>query len=770
MASPLDPYLQYGSAEQKALYGRKANDQTLSEFLRAENPVQYLTGEYQVGAQNQGAADALSKMFGDYSQSLYDQQKKSLATKGINLDAYLDPSYQLYNVGEGAGANRGANVTKTYLLAKAQQDAIKLALGGGNAPDYKAQLQQKYAQADALAKSAFRDPALRAQADRIMNLINGYNVNQNIDPSVLAAENASAARVAANLPNAGAGIGAIMPGGPIDNSNFGNGTNYSQIQQQAQQGGTPIGTNAGTAPVAKTSAQVTPGNITFDPSIGDNGLGSYVFNGRAYSTLAAAQKAATNSGVTPVYNAPTTSVSQTPTMPVRSSYAAGAAGDYQYQMALDRYHAAQSGTQWKTPTNTTPAITAPIEATDTSTAADLINKLAASMLTEQGSASTPPGTASGKDDVTSLINSLLYGNSGSTTGTTGANGTTANGVATNANGAPTFNAAVELQKLQSQLGTDELQQQIAGIDAQIKLIQGTQFNNQQFEENKAVSLGVMSGRISEEARQANEKLTPLIAQKTLLTEQYNSKLNTIQTLMQAKQTDFQNAYNDYNNQFDRATKLASLLEGLNNDQRSAADAAQANARANATIITNALSSGGIDYASLDDATKANFAKLELQAGLPAGTIAAFQQKPGSQWSMATSVQGTDENGNLVSTVVQQNKMTGELKTTKIATDSAPKPTGSSGQKGTYVDDKGNQVAWQIVNGKLTSTVVGKTSAKTDPAQNAYDKLRMSVAQTLSKTDTWGQPVPSARDAAIRLIKAQYPGVSDADVQTFLSSF
>lgn len=741
---------------------QQISDEYLKQFARASNAAQFLTGELQVGAQQQQAAGNRVNDINAYlDKQLADAQSK---IQGVNIkDYYVDPA-SFWNAGEGASANRSAGTTLAQLRTVLQAEAIRRAQTAADELRTTGKISSTPAKASDIVNSAWKNNGWTISDSNFLS-----NIDSKVKLGVSAAEkaqaNAAAARVGANLPYPDAATGPILPGGPIDNSNFGNGTNYSQIQQQAQQGGTPIGTNAGTAPVATTPAQVTPGNITFDPSIGDNGLGSYIFNGRAYATLAAAQKAAKTSGVTPVYNAPATSVSQTPIMPVRSSYAAGAAGDYQYQMALDRYHADQSGTQWKTPTNTTPVITAPIQATDTNTAADLINKLAASMLTEQGSSSAPPGTASGKNDVTSLINSLLYGNSGSTTG---ANGTPTNGTPTN--GAPAFNAAVELQKLQSQLGTDELQQQIAGIDAQIKLIQGTQFNNQQFEENKAVSLGVMSGRISEEARQANEKLTPLIAQKTLLTEQYNSKLNTIQTLMQAKQTDFQNAYNDYNNQFDRATKLASLLEGLNNDQRSAIDAAQANARANATIITNALSNGGIDYASLDDATKANFAKLELQAGLPAGTIAAFQQKPGSQWSMATSVQGTDENGNLVSTVVQQNKMTGELKTTKIATDSAPKPTGSSGQKGTYVDDKGNQVAWQIVNGQLTSTIVGKTSAKANPEQNAYDKLRMSVAQTLSKTDTWGQPVPSAKDAAIRLIKAQYPGVSDADVQTFLSSF
>lgn len=737
MATPgIQSYLTSGSAQQKSLYGKKVDDKTLAEFIAAKNPIEYLTGDFSVGAQNQQAAMELSKQLSEYSANLYNTKKAEFAAKGINLDTYLDPSHQLYSAGEGAASNRGSDLMRTQLLAKAQQDAIRLAGAGGAAPDYKAQLQAQYAQADALAKKAFRDPSLRANADRILNLIKGLDINTGVSQDVLKQENAAAARVAATLPNAGAGIGAVAPGGPIDNSAIGNAGNYENIAAAARAGVSPS-VNQGTGQTPQGPAN----NILFEN-------GSYVFGGKAYQTLEAAKAAASRSGQTPVYNPP--AADSYMNLPSRGNYISGPSGDRQYQLALDRYNAQKEGKQWTTPTKLSEVKTA--EEFD-----QFANAQAESLLqqaTQSGSAPPTRSQSTGLGTTDDFLNEILQGGGDKAP-------------------AP-YNAEQKLAEVRGKYGVDPLEQELAALDKEAFDIKAIMRANVGFEQGKAVGLGVMSGRISEEEKQANIRLDAINSQKTIIANQLQQKYGVIDGIMKASQLDFENATKAYEQEFDRVVTTTNLLRGLRSDQISMEEKARDDARSNVTIVTNALSSGALTWDSLDPATKASYAKLEAQAGLPIGTIQSFTAKPSKDWQMQTILPGIDQSGNQVATIIEKNQVTGEFKTTKLVTDYAPKPSSSSSalQKGSYTDPSGNLITYQVnPDGTITQQTVGKSNVNlNDPnskAQNDFEKYRADLILAMNKTDTYGTPLMTY-DKAAAALKAKYPTLTDEAISYYLT--
>jgi len=337
----------------------------------------------------------------------------------------------------------------------------------------------------------------------------------------------------------------------------------------------------------------------------------------------------------------------------------------------------------------------------------------------------------------------------------------------------TLNTEDALSKLRTQYGIDPLEQQISTLDAQAKQIQDTMRANQYDETGKPVSLGVMAGRLSEEEKQANMRLDEINTQKATLVNQLNQKYNVVNGIMAAKKTDYENAVQAYDSQYNKAIQMTTLLRGVQNDNANAAEKIKDDARANFTIVANNITSGAMDWDSIPPAQKIEYQKLELQAGLPSGTLEAFTKKPSKDWAMQTVLPGVDSNGNAIATILEKNNVTGEFKTTKLVTDYAPKSSANAGQKGTFVDDNNNEVAWQLdASGNMTKTIIGKSkiAPSSDPdlkAQNDFEKFRANLIMGMGKTNVYGDPLMTYDQAAAAL-KAQYPTLSPEAVKFYLT--
>ena len=489
--------------------------------------------------------------------------------------------------------------------------------------------------------------------------------------------------------------------------------------------------------------------------------GSYVFGGKAYETLDYAMAAAKRSGVQASYTPPpvaapvNTQQSNIPGKPSRDTYAAGPNGDLQYQRAMDR---------WNTKNNPLPASLD--DATNPDQFDALLNKIQTDNFDNSSDSNVPTRSNSdtGLGNATGFFQKFLSGE-------TSANPTTGD------TSAPSFNAESKLTQLRSQYGIDPLEGQVADIDKQIADIQASQRQLQQNEEGKTVPLNVISNRVSEEQRQTNERLDALNRQKGYIVDQLNNKYNVVNSLMQAAQTDYKNAVDAYERKFNENVQATNMLMNIDQNQKSMAEKARDDARANLTIVTNALSNGTLSWENLDPKTKAQYTKLEIQAGLPTGTISAFSQKPGSAWEMSTVLPGVDQNGNAIATVLQKNKQTGEFKTTKLITDYAPNSgkQGAALQNGTFVDDQGNEVAWsRYADGTIQKSVIGKartTENQMTPeekAQNEFQKFFTDLVTKMNAQDSFGEPKLS-REGAVKIIKAKYPTISQQSIDALFNS-
>jgi hypothetical protein len=192
-----------------------------------------------------------------------------------------------------------------------------------------------------------------------------------------------------------------------------------------------------------------------------------------------------------------------------------------------------------------------------------------------------------------------------------------------------------LEQQRNAMGVADLETELNTLKGDERLIQATLRETTGLEEGKQVSLGVMSGRITEEQRVAQTKLDYLNVRKATLVDELNTKYNAINTYINYAGMDYQDAVQAYENEFNQNVQIQNLLSGFRQEAwKYATDAitinetlkqnAIDNARANLTTITNAITSGNMNYGNLSSDEKLQIQKLEIQSGLPVGTISKMQ--------------------------------------------------------------------------------------------------------------------------------------------------
>jgi hypothetical protein len=192
-----------------------------------------------------------------------------------------------------------------------------------------------------------------------------------------------------------------------------------------------------------------------------------------------------------------------------------------------------------------------------------------------------------------------------------------------------------LEEQRLALGVGDLETELNTLKTEERTIQADLRATTGAEEGKPVALGVMSGRITEEQRQAQTKLDYLNVRKATVVDELNVKYNAINTYINYAGLDYQDAVNAYQNDFNQNVQVQNLLSGFRQEAwKYATDAISLNetmkqnsidnARANLTTVTNAITSGNMSYGDLSADEKLNIQKLEIQSGLPVGTISKLQ--------------------------------------------------------------------------------------------------------------------------------------------------
>lgn len=253
---------------------------------------------------------------------------------------------------------------------------------------------------------------------------------------------------------------------------------------------------------------------------------------------------------------------------------------------------------------------------------------------------------------------------------------------------PTFNAEQAQNELFKNADIQSAQDKVNTLDAQEQqILANKQARIDAQTLNGSVPLDVAAGRIGEIERQENTRLQEIGRLKKIALNTLQTKQDMVQSLMKAKQYDYETAREDYKTQFTNQMQMMNLFRGLQSDAReekaaetSAINAAEKakmeardkerdDARANIGIMYNNITSGGFDPMKMSEQEQIQWAKQEMLAGLPAGTFYNLASTSPNQ-----EVKGqndyTDSAGNKMTDIIMQDRSTGAItvKTVRGGTD------------------------------------------------------------------------------------------------------
>lgn len=277
-------------------------------------------------------------------------------------------------------------------------------------------------------------------------------------------------------------------------------------------------------------------------------------------------------------------------------------------------------------------------------------------------------------------------------------------------------------------------QGIAGLETSLTDIrkQKLELKNQLNEfEHRTSGQGRTQGEVDTavgvESKKLQEQYDRLTTEESSLVDQLNTKNSVIETIINLTGKDYDNAHQEYNDKFSQALQTINTIKGIQDADKTTEERNQDNARANLQILANQLSSGDLQFSQLDPAQQAQINKLELQAGLPTGTIASIKDNNPKADIVSTSTR-TDAAGNKYADIVLKDKTTGQL---KVEHQLLGRDTGGSSS-----DNLRSAKAAGVAKARPALEAVIKTSSDhyTDPA--LYQSLRLDFVEAFGTPDAF----------------------------------
>jgi hypothetical protein len=276
--------------------------------------------------------------------------------------------------------------------------------------------------------------------------------------------------------------------------------------------------------------------------------------------------------------------------------------------------------------------------------------------------------------------------------------------------------------------------------------------------------GVVNGATSEEAKKIQEQLDKLSVDEQSVVDQINTGNSVIETIMNLTSKDYDNARDDYQTKFTQAVQTINLFKGIEEADKSDEERRQDNARANLQILANQLSSGDLQFSQLDPATQAQISKLELQAGLPTGTIASIKDNNPKADIVSTTTR-TDPGGNAFTDIVIRDKDTSALTVQTVSRGKERIPASSSSTPSDEYKFTKDQL--QKASGKVNIPLHDLTTLPGEVinvfTSGQYDELKKQVKEDLEdfkspqeiERDISDSASPDAvKDALVRYLKTE----------------
>ncbi len=221
-------------------------------------------------------------------------------------------------------------------------------------------------------------------------------------------------------------------------------------------------------------------------------------------------------------------------------------------------------------------------------------------------------------------------------------------------------------QLRNDKGLTALEDSMNSLQSEADAVKTQFYKNKNAEGAKSglVAENVVSGRVSEHEKAANERLMILDDQITTINNQLNTAYGVINNIMQYKGMDYDAAVQDYDTKFKNAMSMIDTVQGIDASIKSSKERAQDTARANLQVMYNSISENSQGWSALSSTQQTQISKLELQAGLPQGFYKTIESKnPGGE--IVTTNNYSDDSGKQYSAVVIRDPKTGKLTTQNI---------------------------------------------------------------------------------------------------------
>lgn len=289
-------------------------------------------------------------------------------------------------------------------------------------------------------------------------------------------------------------------------------------------------------------------------------------------------------------------------------------------------------------------------------------------------------------------------------------------------------------------GVSDLEKSLADLTASEQEIRAQFRVNKAGEKGKPVAMNVIEGRVSEQERNANEQLDTVLRQKDYITNQLKTKYDVVNNMMNLKKMDYETATDAYNTAFTQNLNMFNTVKGIMDDEKSDLERKEDNARANAQIIYNNITSGGLTLDSIPADQKLQISKLEMQAGLPSGFFQSLQSK-NPKADIVTSTTRTS-GGKKYADVIMRDAATGALVTKSILLGSTNE--GSGGGSDLSAGELKNK-AFSDLNSILDNPNAKTTSGDPVKDTNGFitpsgfkQLVKYGATQGLSKSDIISQ--------------------------------
>lgn len=171
-----------------------------------------------------------------------------------------------------------------------------------------------------------------------------------------------------------------------------------------------------------------------------------------------------------------------------------------------------------------------------------------------------------------------------------------------------------LRDLRTEYGIEPLENQLNDLNGQLEDLYAIRKQRIEAEKNKTVATNVIAGRVSEVEKQENERIAELESSISKITNQLNTKLSVVNSLMGAKELDYNTAVQDYDAQMKENITLFNAAQGIEESLKSEEQRAIDNARSSAQILMNGYLSAGMSYADLTPTQQSTIQKLAVESG------------------------------------------------------------------------------------------------------------------------------------------------------------